>query len=789
MTATSFPEFNAAVTELTTKVSTLLGDVAAMQSIANVQVAVDKAAEASASATEAAASASASATSEGAAATFKNAAETAATNSADSASASATFANKAGQWADAGEDVAVETGKYSAKHHATKASASATSAAASADIATQKTIEILGKAEAAAASASEASASASGAAEAEARALLHANQHYVVNRQVTLLTRSLRRVGDMGQSLHLDFVGDSFAQGGRQGLNETLGLTAAVSLGAGEKGRFNEEGVFEWGGRGIEHVPVTGEAKGLLIEEQRTNLLTYSNRFANWSPFGVTLREHAALAPDGTATATEITFVNVGGIDRGIRRSASATLAGQAFTGALWLKGTVPAGLYLRVSTTESDHARNMTQVDLGGTYTEWTRVTVTRTFPTDTAGTGVQLRIIAPGPSAATGAFLIWQGQIEAGSFPTSHIPTPATFTGRASTATYFDANGVLKIAAADEARYTHAYIDGKWVSAGLLLEEQRTNLLTYSSDFANAWWIKTDASVGAGAAVSPDGTATAAKLIESATNASHTLHRSASVTAGNIYTFSVFLKRGERKYALVIGIGDLAGLIATVDLDTGAISDGVAEVTNVGNGWFRVSITTPANVSGGPTNIYIAPRTTSGGGASAYQGDGTSGIYVWGAQLEQASSPSSYIPTTTAQVTRAADTSTSSQVTRLADTPHPLTTSWYRTACTWELEVADCSGLPGLLVFGDSPVIRNVSGSGRLVLVQQTPSSGDVYVDGELIYSITPFHGVEFTPAALLAKATGGEGQSSGTGLIKLVRVHPHTMSAAEVAALGVA
>lgn len=127
MTATNFPEFNAAVTELTTKVSTLLGDVATMQSIANVQVAVDQAAAASTSAEQAATSASAAASSEASATTSKN--------------ASAASATKAGQWAENAENVTVETGKYSAKHHAIKSAASATSAASSATTATTKASE------------------------------------------------------------------------------------------------------------------------------------------------------------------------------------------------------------------------------------------------------------------------------------------------------------------------------------------------------------------------------------------------------------------------------------------------------------------------------------------------------------------------------------------------------------------------------------------------------------------------------------------------------------------------
>lgn len=199
MPATNYPEFNAAVTELTDRVELLLTDVGKMQSVASVQVAVDKAAEASTSATAAASSATAANTSKVAAASSATTASTAATNAGNSATAadaskvaaassataadssktaaagsataaasSATAASssstKASQWADAAENTVVETGKYSAKHHAAKAAASATAADGSKTAAAGSATSASTSASTATTKATEAAASATSAA-------------------------------------------------------------------------------------------------------------------------------------------------------------------------------------------------------------------------------------------------------------------------------------------------------------------------------------------------------------------------------------------------------------------------------------------------------------------------------------------------------------------------------------------------------------------------------------------------------------------------------------------------
>lgn len=196
-----------------------------------------------------------------------------------------------------------------------------------------------------------------------------------------------------------------------------------------------------------------------------------------------------------------------------------------------------------------------------------------------------------------------------------------------------------------------------------GLLIEEQRTNLLVRSQEIDNASWVKTRTTVTANAATAPDGTLSADKLIEDTNSLGHVLVQQITSVVSTVYTFSVYLKAGERTMAQV-QITNSAGTTqfnVQVNLANGtfvaqpggAPTSTAASVTNVGNGFYRVAVTMAAPTTATQGIVWIRDAS----GATGYTGNGTSGIFVWGAQLEAGAFATSYIPTTTAAVTRATD------------------------------------------------------------------------------------------------------------------------------------
>ena len=223
-----------------------------------------------------------------------------------------------------------------------------------------------------------------------------------------------------------------------------------------------------------------------------------------------------------------------------------------------------------------------------------------------------------------------------------------------RGTTATRVNSAGLIESVGVNIPRIN--YTNGSCPS--ILVEPQRTNLALYSEQFENAAWNKTNATVTANATTAPNGTMTADKLIETTSVATpHRTFQSFSATVGFIYTITIYAKAAERRYFSIRPEG--AANYAIFDLQDGVITNVIAGVTatiqSVGNGWYRCSATKVASVINWNTMIYLQNNGSDSG--SNYTGDGTSGIFIWGAQLEFGSYPTSYIPTVASIQSRNAD------------------------------------------------------------------------------------------------------------------------------------
>lgn len=233
------------------------------------------------------------------------------------------------------------------------------------------------------------------------------------------------------------------------------------------------------------------------------------------------------------------------------------------------------------------------------------------------------------------------------------------AVSVSRASTGYAQTAAGVLVPFAANVLRVT---------DQGALIEEARTNIIPYSQGFFsnNTNWPATNVVAVDNVIAAPDGTLTGSSSTDNSTNATHiqTTNTSLSFTSGTTYVMSIFAKAGtDTRIQLTLTAAEFSGAgYANFDLSGGTVSatDGTLAGSGIqayANGWYRCWISAVATATGSAgLNGYIRINAAAATRVPSYAGTGTT-IYVWGEQIEAGAFPTSYIPTTSASATRAAD------------------------------------------------------------------------------------------------------------------------------------
>jgi hypothetical protein len=290
-------------------------------------------------------------------------------------------------------------------------------------------------------------------------------------------------------------------------------------------------------------------------------------------------------------------------------------------------------------------------------------------------------------------------------------------------------------------------------------LVEPAATNLCLRSEEFDNASWTKTDTSISANAVTAPDGSSNADKVIESATGpTSHEFFTAATFaySASATVTLSVYAKAAERTIfqLYLVGSGRFAGAkFDLVGVTSGAGIGGSgggysltsSSITAIGNGWYRcvASIATVTDTAG---RLYIS--LCQNASTDTYTGDGTSGVYLWGAQVETDTVATSYIPTLGSTVTRATD------AVNVATSTYPHSATEGAFICWFKKRIVNAAATDRIFQMNDG------TANERMVCLVQTSDTPD-----SMSWQITDGGGEQVNPAVTKTGSVSASGNKLGT------------------------
>jgi hypothetical protein len=390
-----------------------------------------------------------------------------------------------------------------------------------------------------------------------------------------------------------------------------------------------------------------------LIELVPYNLLTWSEQFDNvaWPKARCTISANVVNAPNGTLTADKLvedtTATNTHRVGQ-----LFTFVVGNTYTISCYAKAAERTQIGLSfnlvpIATTDgvvfdlSSGTIALQTAGYTGTITSvgdgWYRCTARKTADATSvrADIGICVSNTAIYTGNGTSGVFIWGAQLVEG---TDALPYQLT-----------------------ETRLNRPRVDFSLGGCpSLLLEPQRTNLATFSEQFDNAAWVKSNTSVTANSTTSPSGLVNADTLTADGTSNQHVIQQPLSFTLNVAYSISFYVKKSTNNFVQICTYNVSGGQFANFDINSGVVGTlGVtfgtaptSSITSVGNGWYRCTMTFTASATAS-SGVVIALVSSSSAARLEVNTLNTS-VFLWGAQIELGAYPTSYIPTTAATVTR---------------------------------------------------------------------------------------------------------------------------------------